>query len=281
MSIPSNPAYTKKQPISTHNNKFPAEGPKALPISIEFPTAGTATIDLLEQTNMGRISQIQGAWIDNVDGPNLILECDVTGQTIHIATGMQGYLQLLSANPPTFRLTSDDATVKDVEIHFLNFPVIHSMVNVLGGGGGGIVESIVAGTNVSVDSTDPANPIVSATGGGGGGGGKFGVVTDFGATPAITPAIIAANPDLLFIFGLGDGTVQGDANASLLGTKVTVQNGHPSIPRVLTAVSPTNNFLDGTAAPSSTLTVAPGETVQMYMASDGSNADFQVISRYV
>jgi hypothetical protein len=32
-----------------------------------------------------------------------------------------------------------------------------------------IVESVVAGTNVTVDNTDPANPIVSAAGGGGGG----------------------------------------------------------------------------------------------------------------
>lgn len=37
-------------------------------------------------------------------------------------------------------------------------------------GADGVVQSIVAGTNVSVDSTDPANPIVSASGGGGGGG---------------------------------------------------------------------------------------------------------------
>jgi len=34
--------------------------------------------------------------------------------------------------------------------------------NVIGGGGG--VESVVAGTNITVDDTDPANPIVSATG---------------------------------------------------------------------------------------------------------------------
>lgn len=33
-------------------------------------------------------------------------------------------------------------------------------------GGGGIVDSVVAGTNVTVDATDPANPIVSAIGGG-------------------------------------------------------------------------------------------------------------------
>lgn len=34
----------------------------------------------------------------------------------------------------------------------------------------GVVQSVVAGTNVTVDSTDPANPIVSSTGGGGGSG---------------------------------------------------------------------------------------------------------------
>jgi hypothetical protein len=38
-----------------------------------------------------------------------------------------------------------------------------------GGGGSGVVESIVAGDGIDVDDTDPANPIVSATGGGGGG----------------------------------------------------------------------------------------------------------------
>lgn len=36
-----------------------------------------------------------------------------------------------------------------------------------GGGGGGGVQSVVAGTGITVDNTDPQNPIVSATGGGG------------------------------------------------------------------------------------------------------------------
>jgi len=34
----------------------------------------------------------------------------------------------------------------------------------------GVVQTIVAGTGIDVDDTDPANPIVTATGGGGGGG---------------------------------------------------------------------------------------------------------------
>lgn len=36
-------------------------------------------------------------------------------------------------------------------------------------GAAGVVQSVVAGTNVSVDNTDPANPVVSASGGGGSG----------------------------------------------------------------------------------------------------------------
>lgn len=40
---------------------------------------------------------------------------------------------------------------------------------VVGGGGGGGVRSIVQGTGVIVDNTDPRNPIISAIGGGGGG----------------------------------------------------------------------------------------------------------------
>lgn len=37
-------------------------------------------------------------------------------------------------------------------------------------GADGVVQTIVAGTGISVDSTDPANPVVTATGGGGGSG---------------------------------------------------------------------------------------------------------------
>lgn len=43
----------------------------------------------------------------------------------------------------------------------------------------GVLESVVAGTNVTVDNTDPANPIINATGGGG--GAPVYNVTDYGA----------------------------------------------------------------------------------------------------
>lgn len=43
------------------------------------------------------------------------------------------------------------------------------VVGPIPGGAGSGVQSIIAGPNVTVDSTDPQNPVVSATGGGGGG----------------------------------------------------------------------------------------------------------------
>ena len=48
------------------------------------------------------------------------------------------------------------------------------------GGSGGQVDSVVGGTDITVDATDPANPIVSAAGGAG--VGTLQEVTDAGAT---------------------------------------------------------------------------------------------------
>src|SRR5690554_4009067 len=41
---------------------------------------------------------------------------------------------------------------------------VNPVVSATGGGGGGGVESIVAGGGISVDDSDPANPVISATG---------------------------------------------------------------------------------------------------------------------
>lgn len=76
------------------------------------------------------------------------------------------------------------------------------------------VQTVQPGTNVTVDSTDPRNPIVSSTGGGGGGG----TVTDVSVTegtgitasvanPTTTPDITIALSDTAVTPGTyGDGT---------------------------------------------------------------------------
>lgn len=104
-------------------------------------------------------------------------------------------------------------------------------------GPAGVVQAIVAGTNVTVDSTDPANPIVSATGGGGGGAvdsvnGQTGVVVldaaDVGADPTGTAAA-ASTEDRARANHTGtqsaDTLTDGTTNKAFLATERTKLTG--------------------------------------------------------
>jgi len=80
--------------------------------------------------------------------------------------------------------------LSDVPSSYLGEANQHLAVNALETGidfvtpGGGGVSSVVAGTGIAVDNTDPANPVVSATGGPGG----FAITeteVNFGTTPVV------------------------------------------------------------------------------------------------
>lgn len=121
----------------------------------------------------------------------------------------------------------------EADLAFDPEPVV--IYGVPGGGDSGI-QSIVAGTNVTVDSTDPYNPIVSATGGGGGGAvdsvnGQTGAVVldipetpeDIGAATATqgTKADTAVQPAALSSYVPTTRTVAGKA----LSANVTLVKG--------------------------------------------------------
>lgn len=110
------------------------------------------------------------------------------------------------------------------------------VVGPIPGTAGSSVQSIVAGTNVTVDDSDPQNPIVSATGGGGGGAvdsvnGQTGVVVldipetpeDIGAATAAqgTLASTAVQPAALSAYVPTSRTVAGKA----LSANVTIVKG--------------------------------------------------------
>ena len=80
---------------------------------------------------------------------------------------------------------------------------------------GGLVATIVAGSGISINSTDPGNPIITATGG-------FTVKTATGAINASnTSFTFSAEPTIVFVNG--QGLLHG-GGVTISGTSVTLDN---------------------------------------------------------
>lgn len=94
--------------------------------------------------------------------------------------------------------------------------------------GGGQVDSVVAGTNITVDNTDPANPIISSTGGG------SGTVTSVDATvptgltisgsPITTSGTLVFDLDTGYVIPL-QSTIDGKQATLVSGTNIKTING--------------------------------------------------------
>lgn len=280
MSFSDAPSYGgTSQSRAVNNNKFPSEGPRAMEIRVDFTAANqSVVIDLTIEQQQKQISQVQGLWINNSDGPNLVLVCEVTNQVVNIAAGVQGYVQLLSQNPPRFRLSSD--AIASVTLHFLNFPVIHA-INAKPNPPPvpGVLE-VVAGTNVTVDNTDPERPIVSASGGGGGGGGKvqYTQVAKIGAGQTISGADIDAAAFVPFFVATGASL---DMDFSTLnGTYLILFMSYASGGSTLNSLGGAW-IIDKSGSAVSSISCAQFETVQMLAVGDGAgNSTAQVIARY-
>jgi len=94
---------------------------------------------------------------------------DLTGETIPTYPAFRVYdvTDTLKRSVPTAEYQIDGAGkfivgLDDTRTYNVYFGGAGS-----GGSGGGGIQSIVAGTNITVDNTDPLNPVISSTGGGG------------------------------------------------------------------------------------------------------------------
>lgn len=106
------------------NQLLPAEGPKTIPVSLDFTTETVFALDMSQQIRRKFISLIQSVFIDNQYNDNpLVVTIGITGQVIKAKGRTQGYYPVLA--PPEFTCTFSCAGVGDspTVVYLMNMPI--------------------------------------------------------------------------------------------------------------------------------------------------------------
>lgn len=116
MGLPNIPS-----PQLVYAGFVPCNGPKSVPIPLDFSTGGpTFEIDLTNINQQGDFEAIQTIYLDNSANPfSASILCRNTNQLVIIPAGAQAYMPLLQPNPPDIQITSQ-GTAK-VGVQLLNF----------------------------------------------------------------------------------------------------------------------------------------------------------------
>lgn len=108
-----------------NNQVIPDEGPKAMPLVLDFTTGAPIELDLTLMQQRAIMSMVQSIFIDASQSANDIA---VTvgaggGQTIIAKTKTQGYYTILAPNPAKLVFTSLNGGTDNVSVILLNVPV--------------------------------------------------------------------------------------------------------------------------------------------------------------
>lgn len=104
-----------------HNLKLPQEGPRTVPVVLDFTLASEILIDGSQLADTKKLTIVQGVYIDNSQGQNAIsLRADVTNAVITCPAGFQGYFTLIAINP--FKIYATGGNDRIV-IYLYNMPI--------------------------------------------------------------------------------------------------------------------------------------------------------------
>lgn len=107
--------------IPIYNALVPKEGPRAIPLTLDFSLQQSYTIDLTLQQQLKQISLVQTAFVDNTgNGAVLVITSSGTGQNAICPAYSQAMLPLLCSNPPKLTISSTGGV--SVGITLLNVP---------------------------------------------------------------------------------------------------------------------------------------------------------------
>ncbi len=113
----------KSIPFFTVTNlEVPCEGPRCLPLRLDFSLDVEYQINLQNTEALKQFSMVQSLFIDNSgNGNSLTISNPLTGQSITTGANKQAYKNVLCPNPAQLNFLSNGGVV--CKVHLLNFPV--------------------------------------------------------------------------------------------------------------------------------------------------------------
>ena len=110
---------------AVNSMRVPAEGPKAVPITLDFSLTTIYTLNLQNMQSRNFLSMVQSLYIDNSGNTApIVVTFPGTQQNITLAAGRQMYVTVLCANPASMQFVSTGGVL--VYVALLNFPVSNS-----------------------------------------------------------------------------------------------------------------------------------------------------------
>lgn len=110
------------QNCAVTNQLAPPEGPKAVPVSLDFSSNPSYTLDYGNNQQLAQFSILQSIFIDNsANGSSITIIVNGTGQRIVCPATSQGYFAILCQSP--INLTFSSAGNVPVPCYLLNFPL--------------------------------------------------------------------------------------------------------------------------------------------------------------
>lgn len=119
---PSVPAQVLYSNVGIYNGPIPKEGPKCVPIGLDFSAQNTYNIDFTMLQQRGFLSEIQAVFIDNFSNAQPVtLTVNGTNQRVVCPPLSQGIFPLFCPNPPRF--VAQTTGMVAVGMQFLNVPI--------------------------------------------------------------------------------------------------------------------------------------------------------------
>jgi len=109
--------------IPVYNAQVPQEGPKVIPLRLDFSAADEYDIDLKPLTDRDFISMVQTLFVDTTGCMNnLTITVSLTGQTITIVPNRQGYYPVLVPNPARIAISTTSGPAS-LPVILCNMPI--------------------------------------------------------------------------------------------------------------------------------------------------------------